>query len=45
MRIGTRSSDIFGCLKHYRRIATRYDKAARNYLGFVYLASTMIWLS
>lgn len=31
-------------IKHYRRIATRYDKTARNYLSFVYLASTMIWL-
>ena len=35
---------FFGRLKHYRRIATRYEKTARNYLGFVYLASTMIWL-
>lgn len=31
-------------IKYYRRIATRYDKTARNYLSFVYLASTMIWL-
>lgn len=35
---------FFGRIKHYRRIATRYDKTARNYLSFVYLASTMVWL-
>ncbi len=35
---------FFGRLKHYRRIATRYEKTARNYLSFVYLASAMIWL-
>lgn len=35
---------FFNRLKHYRRIATRYEKTARNYLSMVYLASTMIWL-
>ena len=35
---------FFNRLKHYRRIATRYDKTAQNYLSFVYLASAMIWL-
>ena len=35
---------FFNRLKHYRRIATRYEKTARNYLSFVYLASAMIWL-
>ena len=35
---------FFNRLKHYRRVATRYEKTARNYLAFVYLASTMIWL-
>ena len=35
---------FFNRLKHYRRIATRYDKTGRNYLSFVYLASTLIWL-
>lgn len=35
---------FFNRLKHYRRIATRYDKTARNYLSFVYLASAMSWL-
>ena len=27
-----------------RRIATRYDKLAANYLAFVQLASTRLWL-
>jgi transposase len=35
---------FFNRLKHYRRLATRYEKTARNYLSMVYLASTMIWL-
>lgn len=35
---------FFNRIKHYRRIATRYEKTARNYLSFVYLASAMTWL-
>ncbi|MBL7993633.1 MAG: transposase, partial [Candidatus Kapabacteria bacterium] len=35
---------LWNRLKHYRRIATRYDKTARNYLSFVFLASTILWL-
>ncbi|MEF2620450.1 MAG: IS4/IS5 family transposase, partial [Lachnospiraceae bacterium] len=31
-------------LKAYRRIATRYDKLACTYLGFLCLASILIWL-
>ncbi len=31
-------------LKHFRRVFSRFDKLARNYLSFVYLASAMIWL-
>jgi len=31
-------------LKQFRRIATRYEKRAANYLGFVHLASMIIWL-
>ena len=31
-------------LKQYRRIATRYEKTARNFLGFVHVASIMILL-
>ena len=35
---------FFSRIKHYRRIATRYEKTARNYLSMVYLASAMTWL-
>jgi hypothetical protein len=31
-------------VKQCRRIATRYDKLAANYLGFVKLAAIRIWL-
>jgi transposase len=31
-------------LKQFRRIATRYEKRAVNYLGFVHLACIMVWL-
>jgi transposase len=31
-------------LKQYRRVATRYEKAARNFLGFVHVASIMVLL-
>lgn len=30
--------------KHYRRVATRYEKTARNFLAFVHMASIMILL-
>jgi len=30
---------FFGRIKHYRRIATRYEKTARNYLAFLHVAS------
>jgi transposase len=35
---------LFGKLKHYRRIATRYEKKAINYMGMLSLASTFLWL-
>ncbi len=31
-------------LKGFRRIATRYDKLAFTYLGFICLVSILIWL-
>ncbi len=33
-----------GLLKQCRRIASRYEKTARNYLGMVLLAACMVWL-
>ncbi|MGY4304596.1 transposase [Bradyrhizobium sp. USDA 4369] len=35
---------FFCKLKHFRRVATRFDKPARNFLAAVLLASTRIWL-
>jgi transposase len=33
-----------GQLKQFRRVATRYDKRAVNYLAWVTLAAALIWL-
>lgn len=33
---------FFGRIKHFRRVATRYDKKDVNYLGFVLLASVIV---
>lgn len=35
---------FFNKLKHYRRIATRFEKLARNFHSMLYLAAAMIWL-
>jgi transposase len=35
---------FFNKLKHYRAIATRYEKRAANYLALVKLAAIRIWL-
>ena len=35
---------FFNKIKHCRRVATRYDKFAANYLAFVQLASIRLWL-
>src|SRR5205814_4120068 len=36
---------MFGCLKDFRRIATRYDRLARNFLATACLAATLCyWL-
>ena len=34
---------FFSKIKHFRRIATRYDKLARNYLGFTNLVCALKW--
>jgi transposase len=34
---------FFCTLKHFRRIATRFDKLARNYLAAVLLTCTRLW--
>ena len=35
---------FFNKLKHFRRIATRYDKLARNFLAALVLASSRLWM-
>ena len=35
---------LFGKLKYYRRISTRYEKKAINYMGMLCLASVFLWL-
>jgi transposase len=35
---------FFCKLKQFRRVATRFDKLARNFLAAVLLASTRLWL-
>lgn len=35
---------FFNKLKQYRRVATRYEKTATSFAGFIYLASAMILL-
>jgi putative transposase len=35
---------FFNKLKHFRRVATRYDKLLANYRGFVILASIAIFI-
>lgn len=36
---------FFGRIKQYRRVATRSDKTARNFLGFVWVATLDILLA
>lgn len=37
--------NFFCKIKRYRRVATRYEKTALNYLGFVLFASIRVWLT
>ncbi len=34
----------FSKLKQFRRVATRFEKTARNFLAIVTLAATILWL-
>ncbi len=36
---------FFARLKHFRRIATRYDKLAKSFLSFIHLARAFVWLA
>lgn len=36
---------MFNRLRQFRRIAIRYDKTARSFLGFLHLAAAKLWLA
>jgi transposase len=36
---------LFQKLKHFRRIATRYERLARNYQAMLSIVATVIWLN
>ena len=38
-----RIENAFNRLKGFRRIATRYDRLARNYLASICLAAALVW--
>lgn len=35
---------FFNAIKHFRGIATRYEKTARNFLAGIHLACALAWL-
>lgn len=35
---------LINCLKQFRRVATRYERLASNYLAMLTLAATLLWL-
>ena len=37
--------NFFCKIKRYRRMATRYEKTATNFLGFVLFAALRVWLA
>jgi transposase len=36
--------NLFARLKHFRSIATRFEKLARNFKSMAHLACTLVWL-
>jgi transposase len=36
---------FFARLKHFRRIATRYEKLAKSFLSFLHLACAFVWFA
>jgi transposase len=35
---------FFNKIKHYRRIFSRFEKLARNYMGMLRFVSALVWL-
>lgn len=36
---------LFNKMKHYRRIATRYDKTSVSFMAFLHLAAALLWIN
>ncbi len=43
-KLRNRIERLFNKLKHFRRVATRYDRRAAYFLATVHFASSMIWM-
>lgn len=43
-KLRNRIERFFNKLKHFRHIATRYDRRASHFLACLHLASAMIWM-
>ena len=43
-KLRNRIERCFNKLKHFRRLATRYDRRADYFLAFVHIAAICIWL-
>ena len=43
-RLRNRIERFINKLKHFRHIATRYDRRAIHFLASIHLASAMIWM-
>jgi transposase len=43
-RARNRIERFFNRIKHFRRLATRYEKHAANFLAMLKLAATLLWL-
>jgi len=43
-RARNRIERFFNRIKHFRRLATRYEKHAANFLAMLKLAATQLWL-
>ena len=42
-KLRNRIERCFNKLKHFRRIATRYDRRVVHFLSFIQLASAILW--
>jgi transposase len=43
-KLRNRIERCFNRLKHFRRIATRYDRRAIHFLAFIHIACAMLWM-